>query len=599
MLKRRKMKAGLAAVLLAALLASGCGSGEAPEDNMEKTEQVSETLQEQEAGDKEEASETGDETDAEKVEGEGNAAEEDFEEALLKLEEEEKALVPVELSMEDNYRTYYEVFVYSFFDGNGDGIGDLKGLTDQLDYINDGDPATTEDLGCTGIWLMPIMPSPSYHKYDVTDYYEIDPEYGTMEDFDAFMEECNKRGIKVILDLVLNHSSSEHPWFQEACKYLVELGDGSPSIEECPYVDYYHFAKEAQTGYSQVPGSDVWYYEAQFYEGMPDLNLYNEELREEIGKIVDFWFAKGVGGFRLDAAKEYETGVDSANIEILTWFTQLVKEKKKDAYLVAEVWMDIATYSQYYDSGIDSVFNFAFADAEGLIANVVKGSSPASSYGKSLENIQGMFREHNPAYIDAPFYTNHDLARSAGYYSGETAQSQTKIAGAMNLLMSGNAFVYYGEELGMKGSGKDENKRAPMYFFDDKNAPGMCKGPGDMDSVKMKYGSLEEQRQDPYSVYHYYKKAIRLRNAFTEIRKGKVTDLPELASDTVSAFSKNWNGETVYIFCNTSPNPRNLYIAEIASKVDGIAGALYVDEKEGSLEGNVLSVPGYGVMVLK
>ena len=114
--------------------------------------------------------------------------------------QEQETLLPVEISMEDNYRTYYEVFVYSFFDGNGDGIGDLKGLTEKLDYINDGNPETTEDLGCNGIWLMPIMPSPSYHKYDVTDYYEIDPAYGTMDDFETLMEECNKRGIKVIID---------------------------------------------------------------------------------------------------------------------------------------------------------------------------------------------------------------------------------------------------------------------------------------------------------------------------------------------------------------------------------------------------------------
>lgn len=592
MLKIRQIRTGLTALLLLALLSAGCGSKEAAKGEVQhaagKTEQTELTAPEQSSEDAwEEASKTDEEAGAK-------------EETLSKLAEQEKALVPVQISMEDNYRTYYEVFVYSFCDANGDGIGDLKGLTDQLDYINDGDPATTEDLGCTGIWLMPIMPSPSYHKYDVTDYYGIDPEYGTMEDFETFMEACDERGIKVILDLVLNHSSWEHPWFQEACRYLVELGDGTPSLEECPYVDYYHFTKEPkESGYNQVPGSDVWYYEAQFYEGMPDLNLYSEEVRGEIEKVVDFWFAKGVGGFRLDAAKEYETGVDSANIEILTWFTDMVKGKKQDAYLVAEVWTDMTTYSQYYDSGIDSIFDFGFADSEGIIANVVKGSTPASSYGKSLQNIQELFGAHNPDYIDAPFYTNHDVARSAGYYAGENSQSQTKIAGALNLLMSGNAFVYYGEELGMKGSGKDENKRAPMYFTEDKDAPGMCKGPANMDSIKMKYGSLEEQRQDPYSIYHYFRKAIRLRNAFPEIAKGKVTDLPEHGNDTVSAFSKSWNGEMVYIFCNTSPNPRNIYIPEIASKVDGIAGALYVDEKEGTLERNTLSVPGYGVVVLK
>ena len=116
--------------------------------------------------------------------------------------------------IDDNYRTYYEVFVYSFYDSDGDGIGDLKGLTENLDYINDGDPATDTDLGCNGIWLMPVMPSTTYHKYDVTDYEAIDPEYGTMDDFTTLVDECHKRGINVIIDFVMNHTSSQHEWFQ-------------------------------------------------------------------------------------------------------------------------------------------------------------------------------------------------------------------------------------------------------------------------------------------------------------------------------------------------------------------------------------------------
>lgn len=518
--------------------------------------------------------------------------------AAVKEDKEEERL-PVTVSMEENYRTYYEVFVYSFFDGNGDGIGDLQGLTKKLDYINDGDPATETDLGCDGIWLMPIMPSPSYHKYDVTDYYEIDPEYGTMEDFEAFMEECNKRGIKVILDLVINHSSSEHPWFKEACSYLADLGDGEPSLEECPYVDYYHFSREKGSGCSQVPGSDVWYYEAQFYYGMPDFNLYNEALRSEIESVVDFWLSKGVGGFRLDAAKEYESGADSSNIEILTWFTDMVKEKKEDAYLVAEVWTDISAYEKYYDSGIDSVFNFAFADSDGIIANVVKGSSPASGYGRALENIEERFGSHNPDYIDAPFYTNHDMGRSAGYYAGENSASQTKMAGALNLFMSGSAFVYYGEELGMKGAGKDENKRAPMYFMEDKGAEGMCKGPADMDAVKMKYGSLEEQEAEPYSVYHYYKKAIRLRSLYPAIRKGTAENLESFSDDTLTAFSKTYEDEKLYLFCNVSPETRTVLLGELSKETEGIAEELCVDENRAVLEEDTLTIPGYGVVILK
>lgn len=537
----------------------------------------------------------GEEIQEEKPEGEIREEENREEEN----QEPQDVRLPQVLSMEDNYRTYYEVFVYSFFDGNGDGTGDLKGLVEKLDYINDGDPATTEDLGCDGIWLMPVMPSASYHKYDVMDYYAIDPEYGTMEDFENFMAECDKRGIKVILDLVINHSSSEHPWFKEAAAYLAELGDGEPSLTDCPYVDYYHFSKEQKTGYSQVPGSDVWYYESQFSYTMPDLNLYNESLREEIGKIVDFWLAKGVGGFRLDAVKEYETGADSANIEILSWFSDMVKGKREDAYLVGEAWTDISTYEKYYESGIDSLFNFAFADSEGIIAKVVKGSSPASGYGKALQNIEERFKEHNPDYIDAPFYTNHDMGRSAGYYSGEHSPSQTKIAGALNLFMSGNAFIYYGEELGMKGSGKDENKRAPMYFYEDKEAEGMCRGPADMDGIKMKYGSYESQEKDPYSVYNYYKKAIRLRGIYPAIRRGSVENLEQFADDTLTAFSKSWEDEKVYLFCNLSPEERVIPLDGLEEEIQGIAEELCVDEKVPALKEGTLTLPGYGIVILK
>lgn len=512
-------------------------------------------------------------------------------------QEEEQYAIPETVSMEDNYRTWYEVFVYSFYDSNGDGVGDLKGLTQKLDYINDGNPETMEDLGCNGIWLMPVMPSTTYHKYDVTDYCSIDPEYGTMEDFEAFMAACEERGIKVILDLVINHSSSKHPWFQEACSYLAELGDAEPDLSVCPYVDYYHFDKEKKSGYCQVPGSDVWYYEAQFWDGMPDLNLYNEQLRGEIEQIVDFWLDKGVGGFRLDAAKEYETGANAANTEILAWFTDMVKEKKQDAYLVAEVWTDLNTYAGYYDSEIDSVFNFAFADSDGIIAKTVKGSAPASTYSSMLQETEALFSAHNPDYIDAPFYTNHDMGRSAGYYAGEESEAQTKLAGAMNLMMSGSAFIYYGEELGMKGAGKDENKRAPMYFSDDPSAEGMCRGPLDMDEVKMKFGSLEEQKTDPSSIYAYYKKAIYLRNLYPAVRKGKTENLEEFASDTVAAFLKTFEEEKIYIFINTSKDEVSVDVSGIP-EIKSIGNALYTGEEKGKLENGILTVPGYGIILL-
>lgn len=231
--------------------------------------------------------------------------------------------------IDDNYRTYYEVFVYSFYDSDGDGIGDLKGLTENLDYINDGDPETDTDLGCNGIWLMPIMPSTTYHKYDVTDYEAIDPEYGTMDDFTTLVDECHKRGINVIIDFVMNHTSSQHEWFQTAYKYIQSLPEGAePDASECPYVDYYNFSKEKLGGYYPVEGTD-WYYEGQFWSEMPDLNWDNEMLKTEFEQIVQFWLDLGVDGFRLDAVKEFYSGADDKNIAVLTWFNDMVKSKKR------------------------------------------------------------------------------------------------------------------------------------------------------------------------------------------------------------------------------------------------------------------------------
>ena len=143
---------------------------------------------------------------------------------------------------DDNYRTWYEIFVYSFCDSDGDGIGDLRGVISKLDYL--------QELGVNGIWLMPIHPSPTYHKYDVTDYYSIDPQYGTMADFEEFMAQCQARDIRVILDLVLNHTGVDHPWFQAAC-------DSLRAREDSPYLDYYFFTQEPDTmDHYPVEGTD-------------------------------------------------------------------------------------------------------------------------------------------------------------------------------------------------------------------------------------------------------------------------------------------------------------------------------------------------------
>ena len=504
--------------------------------------------------------------------------------------------------IDDNYRTCYEVFVYSFYDSDGDGIGDLPGLEKKLDYINDGDDTTDSDLGCNEIWLMPISPSPTYHKYDVTDYMDIDPEYGTMENFDALIEDCHSRGVHVIIDFVMNHSSSEHPWFVAASDYLKTLdADEEPDLEACPYVDYYHFSREKLEGYTALPGSD-WYYEARFWEGMPDLNLKSEAVRKEFDEITSFWLDHGVDGFRLDAVTSYETGQPDEITEELTWFNDMVKAKKSDAYIVGEAWTNRKSYAPFYASGVDSFFDFSFADSNGNIAKVLHGAGSAADFAQSQINAETLYQSYNPNYINAPFYTNHDMARSSGFYTGELALQQTKYALAMNLLMQGNAFLYYGEELGMRGSGADENKRAPMQWSSDATAEGMCKGPANMKQQEMIYGSLEDQAKDPNSIYSFTKEVIRLRNTYPAIARGMTEILGAedgeagYGDSQICGIRRSWEDSDVAMLFNISAEDRTVAMPEGYTLVDWVNAT---DAKNAvSEKDQILSLPAYSIAIL-
>ena len=556
---------------------------------------------------------------------------------------ETEQLPPLNI-IDDKYRTTYEIFVYSFADSNGDGIGDLQGVTDKLDYINDGDDATDTDLGCNQIWLMPIMPSPTYHKYDVTDYMNIDPEYGTLEDFDNLVKACHDRGINVIIDLVLNHSSSEHPWFKEAKEYLknhndletlyAENGGAIPEIEsECPYLYYYNFTKEQKTGYERLNGTE-WYYEARFWSGMPDLNLSSTAVWNEITEITKFWTDRGVDGYRLDAVAYYFTDNNEQNIEFMTRFNDMVKSQNENAYIVGEAWTAQSTYADYYTSGIDSFFDFEFSGSEGLIATVARGKKAPSLFAKAMAAEENLYASKNPHYVNAPFYTNHDMARSAGYFVGKGSQNMTKMAGALNLLMGGNAFVYYGEELGMKGSGKDENKRAPMQWTSAEpgTADGaiMCNGPKDMEKFEMPYPPLDQQAADPYSIYNYYKKAIRLRNTYPVIARGLTLPVEEISHDRLGAFIKyitpadsdnsagllllgkedETYGETALLFLiNNGSEAQAIDLSSCTVVSDSmrldsqytpqLAYQLNVGEEKAELNGTTLTIPSYSIVAIK
>ncbi|SEF77568.1 Glycosidase [Eubacterium ruminantium] len=500
---------------------------------------------------------------------------------------------------ENNVRTCYEVFVYSFSDSDGDGIGDLKGLSDRLDMINDGDAATKTDLECTEIWTMPIFPSPTYHKYDITDFKAIDPEYGTMEDFDSLLAECHKRGIKLIIDLPVNHTSNEHPWFKEASDYIKGLSkEEEPDTSKCKYISYYNFTKEAHSGYEKL--NDEWYYEARFWSGMPDLNLDNEAVKDEIKDILYFWIDKGVDGFRLDAVTSYYTEDKQKNIDFIEWLNKTVKEKDPDSYIVGEAWTDFSIYSEYYKSGADSFFDFNFAGQDGVIASVVKGSRKASYYGEQLVKEEEELKNIAPdTAVNAPFYTNHDMARSAGYYVNDDG-SKVKLAGALNLLTTGNAFIYYGEELGLRGSGKDENKRVAFPWTAEDSSElkkYICKGPAGAVTQELTFGSYEDQAKDPYSVYNYFRNAVRVRNAFPAISKGSTKLIEELNDDTASVFVRSIEGDDsadVLIAVNTGAEKKEISLDSV-SEYKELKAVLTVSKDKVSLKGSKLTLPPYGI----
>ena len=490
---------------------------------------------------------------------------------------------------DDNYRTWYEIFVYSFCDSDGDGIGDLQGVISRLDYL--------QNLGIQGIWFMPIHPSQSYHKYDVADYYEIDPQYGTMADFEELMAECAKRDIHVITDLVINHTGNDNEWFLTAVDYLKSLPAGAePNPEECKYVEYYSFGREAKNGWHAIPGTD-WYYEGMFSPHMPDLNLGNENVRSDIRDVMQFWIDKGVSGFRLDAAKEFYSGSITSNVEVLNWIQTTAESMKEDVYLVAEVWEDFGAITNYYASDITSIFNFAFGNTNGKLMQVLRAAGTpgtVATYATALEKADTAFSGKNDDYIDAPFLSNHDVGRIAGFCGYD--EYKTKMAGAMNLFMSGSAFIYYGEEIGMSGSGNDPSKRAPMYWNDARdngttNPPPACELP-----EEYPFPSLEKQMVDDSSIYSFYRQAIAIRNAIPALSHGKTTCETALNQKCVSAYRKTWNDQMCIVLMNINPEADQVDLSAYADWT--VAATLSVDGNEIVMEGTTLQLPAYGTAVL-
>lgn len=389
---------------------------------------------------------------------------------------------------------YYQIFLRSFADSDGDGIGDFKGVEKKLDYL--------VDLGVEGIWLTPIHPSPSYHGYDVIDYKDVHSDFGTKEDFQSLLDKVHAKDMKLIIDLVVNHTSSEHPWFKKA-KEEVEKGSCDRNDTYC---HYYHFSEKPLPNYEK-DGTEMWY-EAVFWSKMPDLNLDHEDVRKAIIDTAKFWLDMGVDGFRLDATSHFYEGKTQDNTEFLDWFQKELRRIKEDVYLVGEAWEPSQIRLEMYQSGLDSFFNFDISGQDSKLIEAIR-KQQGESFGRQMHAYHQAIYEMNPHAIDAPFLSNHDQGRSASYFMGD--ERHKRFAANVYLLMPGRPYIYYGEEIAMTGSGKDENKRLAMPWGDRYETS----DPLDADYVMKDVQSVKAARKNANSLWHHYQKLLKIRSEYT------------------------------------------------------------------------------------
>jgi len=505
-----------------------------------------------------------------------------------------------------NEGTWYEIFTGSFYDSNGDGIGDLKGIAMKLDYLNDSgtlrhrqaieqDGVCNHSLHVNGVWLTPIMPSPSYHKYDTKDYKDIDPQFGTMEDFKDLLKKCHDRGIKLIIDLVMNHSSEQHPWFQEALKevragtpghyasyYNFYYGAVPPQQETIEYQYDYWGKRYVSSRYFKQWGQaapNVWF-EGSFWTGMPDLNFDSAALREEFEDVVDFWLSAGLDGFRLDATSwpydYYGLGqmqygydgfnVDEKNIELWTWFSRTCHKINDNVYLIGECWKDEGTIANYYRSGMN-FFAFQFCDM-GTFTWALEGNG----YRWAEDVIAGWERKiktRNPRAVSAMFLSNHDKGRSYYNFGGNDVDgdARRKMGAALYLMSPGTPFIYYGEEIGLvdyssandaNGVWADADHRGPMWWSNT-NQYGTPAPPDERRVWPVKAPpsgkGVEEQLEDGGSLLRFYIKIINLKNRYRWLCYAHNIESVYVGDGRISAIrvaNPDNPGQTVLLVQNTN-----------------------------------------------
>ena len=454
----------------------------------------------------------------------------------------EKINDPIYDTIDDNYRTLYQIYVRSFADSNGDGVGDIRGIIETFDYLNDGDMANGNDLGVQAIWLTPIFYASSGHKYDAIDFYQIDPEFGTEEDLKELIELCNERNVKLILDLALNHTSTSNAWFKEFVK-AHKNNDTSNKY----YNFYSWYGSKLNDGYVKVSGQNLWYESWFDTKGgsMPELNYDNQAVRNEMLNVAKYWMDFGVDGFRFDAVKYIYYSDHTKSPAFYEWYTGQLRKLYPDIYLIGECWDTEANMLKYYKAM--DCFNFSIAQ-NSKIASAARGQGAVSSFVDSISNLQKQIKSIRSDGMISCFLSNHDQNRSGGYITND---NQRKMAASLYLLTPGTPVIYYGEEIGLLGSGdspEDANRRLPMKWGDDWT----CKEPnGATYDIDLWDNTVWDQQRDEDSLMMHYAKVLNIRHTYPAIARGTYSPIYG-GKQTFGGFYVDYGSDDVIILHNTS-----------------------------------------------
>ena len=507
----------------------------------------------------------------------------------------EQPLEPMADPIDDNFRTFYQIFVGSFSDSNRDGIGDIRGIIERFDYLNDGNINSGKSLGVQGIWLSPIFSSPSYHKYDATDYYKIDWRFGEEKDLKELIDLCHERNVKIILDLAINHTSSQHEWF---VKFKEARMKGDVENE---YYDYYSCVTTAEKvggiQYQKIAGVDAWF-ECNFSGNMPELNFDNPEVRQATLDIAKYYLDLGVDGFRFDAVKYIYLGDTDKSVEFWEWYMDELYKIKPDIYCVGECWSGETEILDYYDAM--NCFNFAMAQAEGMVAAAAKGNSNITKYTKYVESYQGKVLARDENAMIMPFLSNHDMDRIAGAF---VTENNMRMAANLYLLCSGSPVIYYGEEIGMRGSrgsaNTDANRRLAMLWGDED----LIKDPigSTYPADKQIQSTVAEQIEDEGSLYNYYRRLIEIRHKYPAIARG-IYKAADCAQKNLGGFLIEYEGEKIVLIHNTSPTETISYDLSKCAVLSGMTISEicdYIGQGNATLSGTTLTLEPQTSVVIK